>query len=278
MPAYGKGSINLYAGPLKATLLVHQQPANLCPCFRVFSFLHDSASLEDKTLLLTEDHADHGPVQHGLWIFNLNEAAAAQPRQLLTSDPPQGALAVAPDHRHVLYASWEGYTPLPEDNSLPDGVKTLSYANDLNIAAINTQVPQLASSQVIVPGQRLLRPGALATSIYHWIITPHFSPDGRLLAYLEFTSNLDAPFTRKTKIYTVDIDSSGTQVALGSPQLLGVGESGYSELGDWLDEHQITLYVNNGIYALDFQHKKSAKIVQTKEYAQIIATVRRGRV
>src|SRR5262249_1385482 len=71
VPASGKGTINLYAGPLEATVLVHQQPANLCPCFRIFSFLHNSKSLGDKTLLLTEDHGDYGAVQHGLWILNL---------------------------------------------------------------------------------------------------------------------------------------------------------------------------------------------------------------
>jgi len=278
VPAYGKGTINLYAGPLKATVLVHQQPANLCPCFRVFSFLQDTASLGDKTLLLTEDHGDHGPVQNGLWIFNLHDGAAAQPRQLLGSDPPQGPLAVAPDDRHLLYTNWEGYTPLPEDSSLPDGGKMLSYANDLKIAAINAQVPEWTSSQVIVPRQPLPESETVATFAYHWVITPRFSPDGRTLAYLEFTGSLYAPFTRNTKIYTVNIDSSETQVVLSSPRLLATGESGYSELGDWLDGHQVTLYANNGIYALDIQHRILKKILQTKEYAQIIATVRRGQV
>ena len=278
VPAYGKGTINLYAGSLKATVLVHQQLANLCPCFRVFSFLRDSASLGDKTLLLTEDHGDHGPVQNGLWIFNLNDGAAAQPRQLLGSDPPQGPLAVAPDDRHLLYTNWEGYTPLPEDSSLSDGGEMLSYANDLKITAINTQVPGWASSQVIVPGQLLPESGAVETFAYHWVMTPRFSPDGRTLVYLEFTGNLYAPFIRNTKIYTVNIDSSGTEVALGSPRLLATGESGYSELGDWLDEHQLTLYANGGIYALDSQYRILKKIVQTNEYVQIVATVRRGQV
>ena len=31
-----------------------------------FLFLQGSASLENKTLLLTEDHGDHNAVQHGL--------------------------------------------------------------------------------------------------------------------------------------------------------------------------------------------------------------------
>ncbi len=276
VPVYGKGTINLYAGPLQATVLVHQQPANLCPCFRVFSFWHDSASSADKTLLLTDDHGDHGSVQDGLWIFNLNEGVVAQPRRLLTSDPPQGPLAVTSDDRHLLYANWEDYTPLPEDNTLGNDVRMLSYANDLNIATVNAQVPELASSQVIVPGQPLPEPEDATTFSYHWIITPQFSLDGRTLAYLEFTGSLYAPFTRDTKIYAVDIDNSGAQVALGSPKLIGIGQAGYAELGDWLNEHQITLYTNNGIYALDTQYKKLIKIVQTNEYAQIIATVSRG--
>ncbi len=288
VPAYGKGTINLYAGPLEATVLVHQQSANACPCFRVFSFLHDSASLGDKTLLLTEDRGDHDAVQHGLWIFNLNEGAAAQPRQLLASDPPQGPLALAPDDSHLLYASWEGYAPVTEDSNMPNGAKalsdasgpteagTLSSANDLNIATVDTQGSKFASSQVIVPGQSPMEADAIATSAYHWITTPRFSLDGRTLAYLEFTSNVRAPFTRDTKIYTVTIDNSGTQVTLGSPKLLAVGQSGYSELGNWLDDHSLTLYINGEIYALDINHQKLTGIVQTKGYAQIIATVARG--
>src|SRR5260370_22636243 len=211
-PAYGKGNINLDDGSLKATVLVHQQPANLCPCFRVFSFLQDAASLGDKTLLLTEDHGDHGPVQNGLWIFNLNDGAAAYPRQLLGSDPPQGPLAVAHDDRHLLYTNWEGYTPLPEDSSMPDGGKMLSYANDLKIAAINSQVPEWTSSQVIVPRHPLPESETVETFAYHGVMTPLFSPDGVTVAYLEFTDSLYAAFTRSTKICTVNIKRSVPQI------------------------------------------------------------------
>src|SRR5262249_43902173 len=139
-------------------------------------------------------------------------------------------------------------------------------------------VPEWTSSQGIVPRQPLPESRAVVTFAYHWVMTPRFSPDGRTLAYLEFTGNLYAPFTRNTKIYTVNIDSSGTQIVLNSPRLLASGVSGYSELGDWLDEHQITLYSNGEIYALDSQHRILKKILQTREYAQIIATVRRGQV
>jgi hypothetical protein len=275
-PVSGKGTINLYAGPLEATVLVHQQPANLCPCFRVFSFWHDSASLADKTLLLTEDHGDHETVQHGLWIFNLHEGAAAQPRQLLASDPPQGPLALAPDDSHLLYASWEGYTPTPGDKSLPDDAQALSYANDLNIAAIDTQVPKLAPSQVIVHRQPLLQPEAMTSSTYHWIMTPCFSPDGHTLAYLEFTNNVYALFSRSSKIYIVNVNDSGTQLTLGSPLPIAVGNSGYSELGGWIDEHHLVLYANGELYTLDVQHARLMKIILTKGYVQIIGTVARG--
>jgi hypothetical protein len=288
VPAYGKGTINLYAGPLEASVLVHQQPANLCPCFRVFSFLRDPASLGDKTLLLTDDHGDHDAVQHGLWIFHLNGDMAGQPRQVMASDPPQGPLALAPDDSHLLYANWEGYTPVPEDNTAangigtlsnpnePDDAGTLSDANDLNIATIDTQASKLASSQEIVSGQSLMQVNAIATSAYHWITTPRFSLDGHTLAYLEFTSKVYAPFARDSKVYTISIDSSETQTTLGSPKLLATGDTGYVELGDWLDNRYLTLYANSKIYSLDIQRKKLTEIVQTKGYAQIIATVARG--
>jgi hypothetical protein len=278
VPAYGKGTINLYAGPLKATVLIHQQPASLCPCFRVFSFLQDATSLGDRTLLLTDDHGDHGPVQDGLWILNLNDGVAAQPRQLLKSDPPQGPLAVAPDGRHLLYTNWEGYTPMPENGSLSSEDKMLSYANDLEIATINTRAPELISSQGIVPRQPLPASGAVEAFPYHWVMAPSFSPDGRTLAYLEFTSDPRAPFTRNSNIYAVSVDNSKTEVALSSLRLLASGKSGYSELGSWLDGHQITFYTNGVIYALDSQYRILKKIVQTNGYAQIIATVRRGQV
>lgn len=284
VPVHGNGTINLYAGPLEASVLVHQQPANLCPCLRVFSFLHDPASLGDKTLLLTDDHGDRGAVQHGLWIFHLNGDATEQPQQLMASDPPQGPLAITPDDSHLLYASWEGYTPVPEDETAetlghpnkPAEAGTFSNANDLNLATIDTRTPKLASSQVIVSGQSPMRSNAVATSAYHWITTPRFSSESHTLAYLEFTSNVYAPFARESKIYTISMDNSGTQVALGSPVLLATGNSGYAELGNWLDERYLTFYINSTIYSLDVQGKKLQKIVKTKGYAQIIATVARG--
>ena len=270
----GKGTINLYAGPLEATVLVHQQPANLCPCFRIFSFLRDYKSLGEKTLLLTEDHGDHGAVQHGLWILNLE----AQPRQLLASDPPQGPLALAPDGNHLLYASWEGYTPVPRNGSLPVDAEPLSYANDLNIATIDPQVPKLANSQVIVQGQPLPQPEAMATATYHWIMTLRFSPNGSTLAYLVFTSDIKGNFNRYSIIYTVTVKNSETQITLGSPQRVAFGSSGYYELGDWLDEHYLALYGNGGLYTLDIQHGKVTRIILTKEYARIIGAVALERV
>ena len=281
VPASGKGTINLYAGPVEVSVLVYQQPANLCPCFRVFSFLQDSASSEDKTLLLTDDHGDHNAVQHGLWIFHLNRDVAEQPRQLMASDPPQGPLALAPDHNRLLYASWEGYTPVPEDDtavngshpSQPTEAGMLSNANDLNIATIDTQTPQLTSSQVIVSGQPPMVPDAIATSAYHWIMTPRFSQNGRTLAYLEFTSDVNAPFTRKITIYTISMDNSEARGTPSSPTLLATSDHGYAELGDWLDDRYLTLYNNNGIYSLNVNNKGLTEIVQTEGYAQIIATV-----
>ena len=275
-PISGNGTINLYAGPLESTVLVHQQPANLCPCFRIFAFYQSATSLRNKTLLLTQDYGAHNAVQHGLWLLNLRQGVMAQPQQLMASDPPQGPLALAPDDTHLLYATWEGYVPVPLDGSLPGNSEELSYANDLNMATINTQVPQLTSSQVIVDNQPMEEPNAIAASKYHWIMPPYFSPDGSKLAYLEFTSDIYNRLTRYSKIYTVDVKPSGAQVMLGLPQDLIDGDSGYSELDGWFDDHHLMLYANGGLYTYDFLQKKLARIVLTKGYAQIIGAVARG--
>jgi hypothetical protein len=280
VPAYGQGTINLYIGSLEASTRVYQQPAGRCPCFRVFSFWHDPTSLGDRTLLLTDDHGDHGAVQDGLWILHLNGDATEQPQRIMASDPPQGPLALAPDANHLLYASWEGYTPVPDDDTVgiqslnePTEAGTFSDANDLHIATIDAQTSKLASSQVIVPGQPPMTTNAIATSAYHWITTPRFSPDGHTLAYFKFTSDVYAPFARESKIYIMSIDNSGAQITRGSPKLLASGDSGYIELGNWLNNRYITLYAGSTIYSLDVQSKNLVKIVQTEGYAQIVATV-----
>jgi hypothetical protein len=275
-PVSGNGTINLYAGPLESTVLVHQQPANLCPCFRIFSFYQSATSLGNRTLLLTQDYGAHDAVQHGLWLLNLKQGVMAQPQKLMASDPPQGPLALAPDDTHLLYATWEGYVPAPVDGSLPSDAEALSYANDLNMATINTQVPQLTSSQVIVGSQSIGEPDTFDAYNYHWIMAPYFSLDGSKLAYLEFTSDIYNYLTRHSKIYVVNVKRSGAQVMLGLPQVLLEGDSGYSELGGWLDDHQLILYANGGLYTYDSLQKKLARIVLTKGYAQIIGAVARG--
>ena len=63
---------------------------------------------------------------------------------------------------------------------------------------------------------------------------------------------------------------------LGSPQPIAVGNSGYSELGGWIDEHHLILYANGGLYTLDAQDATLARIMLTKGYVQIIGTVARG--
>lgn len=208
--------------------------------------------------------------------IELRQGVMAQPQQLMASDPPQGPLALAPDDTHLLYATWEGYVSAPTDGSLPDGDEALSYANDLNMATINTQVPQLTSHQVIVDNQPMEEPNAIAAFKYHWIMLPHFSPDGSKLSYIEFTSDIYKGLTRYSKIYIVDVKPSGAQVMLGLPQDLIDGNSGYSELDGWFDDHHLMLYSNGGLYTYDFLQKKLARIVFTNGYAQIIGAVARG--
>ncbi len=269
-PRSGRGTIDLYAGRLDgATALVYRQVTGRCPCFRAFSFLHATGPQADTTLLLTDDRGDQRAVQYGLWTLDLARGSATQPQSLLSESPQQGPLLLAPQENTLLYASYEGYVPVPLDGSTPADISSFSYANSLAMTTLSGTPLRTGQSRVLLPEQ-----SELANSAdYHWVMTPEFSPDGHTLIYVEFASAASAPFERYSALYTAQINSSGTQSRGGNVQLLATATAPYVELGAWLNNHIVLLYADNALYALDVEQGTLALIVQTGAYAQIVGLV-----
>lgn len=269
-PRSGRGSVDLYAGRLGgATALVYRQVAGRCPCFRAFSFLHTSGRAADTTLLLTDDRGDQRAVRYGLWTFDLAGGSAAQPQALLNESPQQGPLLLASQTNTLLYASYEGYVPVPLDGSTPADISAFSYANSLVMTTLSGTPPRTGQSQVLLPEQ----PALANSADYHWVMTPQFSPDGHTLVYVEFSSDASAPFERYSALYTAQIDGSGAQLRVGSVQLFATATAPYVELGGWLNNHTVLLSADNALYALDIEQGTLTPIVQTGAYAQIVGTV-----
>ncbi len=268
-PANGDGSISIYAGPISGASLVYQQSSEDCPCFRIFSFLNGSGQKGDTTLMLTDDRGDHHAVQYGLWTLDLTKVGESGPQPLLDEEPQQGPLALVPYGNTLLYSSYEGVVPAPTDGSAPTDIDALSYANSLYMTTINQQPLSLATPQVILPEQHSLPNSAE----YHWVTTPLFSLDGHTLVYIVFSSDAQAPFDRHSAMYSVQIKGSGSQLSLGKPQLLATSTSRFVELGVWLNDHILTFYADNNLYAIDIHTGAVTTIVETKAYARIIAVV-----
>ena len=268
-PADGKGNIDLYAGPLSSPTLVYQQSAANCPCFRAFSFLYGSGNAADTTLLLTDDQGSFQAVQYGLWALDLTRKRATGPQQLLPEDPLQGPLLMAPYSNIMLYSSNEGSVPVPTDESVPTDIASLTYANSLEVANINSSSLTLDTSQEVLPAQRYLR----TTADYRWVTTPVFSPDGHTLIYVEFSSDPQAPFDRISAIYEAQITGSGSNLHVSAPQLLVTSTALLLELGSWFNGHILTFYGDGTLYAMDIQTKAVTAIAQTNAYARIIAVV-----
>ncbi|HLZ55581.1 MAG TPA: hypothetical protein VKR06_01425 [Ktedonosporobacter sp.] len=272
-PIDGRGDINLYAGPLDASTIVYQASAATCPCFRVFSFLYGPGDQGNTTLLLTDDRGDHHTVQNGLWALSLTDLPMKAPHQLLSEDPQQGLgglqgpLTLWPSANTLLYSTSKGIVPAPTDGSAPTDIDSLDYANSLSIASIMENPPKLVKSQVIVAQQNELT----NTAEYHWVATPQVSPDGQTLAYIVFSSDNEDPFDRHSSLYTVHVGGSGAQLRAGKPQLFSPSSSLFVELGPWLDNHILTFYADNALYAVDVQSKAIMTITQTKGYARIVA-------
>lgn len=263
-PKDAEGEIQIFAGPVGSTKLVYQQSAGQCPCFRVFSFWPASDAAGHDTLLLTDDHGDDGPVQHGLWVFPMNKGPAVKPALVIASDPPQGPLALSPDNTNLLYTTYEGNVPAPDD--MPDELATVEYANSLVLASLQDSMPYLENTRVVLPEQH--EQGNSAQ--YHWVMSPSFSPDGQTLVYVEFSADSQGSFTRTNALYMVNTQGSSLSTR---PTLVATTAAHYLELGSWWDPHTVTVFIDNGFYALDVQRGVLATITQTGGYAHEIAVL-----
>lgn len=272
-PLDDNGQINLYAGPLDHPQLIHQQSALDCPCLRIFSFLNDNSTGASNTLLLTDDRGSNSAVQYGLWALNIS-TPSAEPQLIMGEDTQQGPLTFMPYSNTLLYAPYEGAVPVPIDGSVPADVAALSYANSISLATLDPASLTLGASQTV-----LQRPKNLTNSLQaSWLTTPTFSPDGQTLAYVEFSSDPQAPYDRHSALWTVQISGSGSQMHIGHPQLVAISTVRLFELGPWLNSHTITVYGDSAIYAMDTQNGALTTLVSGGDfrYLRILATVGSG--
>lgn len=263
-PKNGNGTIRIYAGPLvssRVSSLVYQQDAARCPCLRPFSF----GAQGPATLLLTDDRGDHEAVAYDLWTLDI--ARMSPPQPLLKQNTPQVPLTLAPDGNTLIYSSRSGMVPLPTDNSAPDDIAALNYANSLSLSNISKKPLALGDAQVILPAQKELRNSAA----YHWAMPPQFSPDGKTLVYIVFSSDEQAPFGRHSALYRVPLSGEGAGRSAGKPQVVATASARYMELGAWLNDHILTFYADSSLYALDIQSGAAATIAPVKAYSRIVA-------
>ncbi|MDQ2717513.1 MAG: hypothetical protein M3Z08_21685 [Chloroflexota bacterium] len=271
-PADGQGMIDTYAGPLGNPVRVYEQSAENCPCFRVFSMLDTLDKHDDGTLLLTDDRGSHEAVQNGLWVLDLGTPPSTTPVQILDEDPQQGPLLLSPYGNMLLYSTNEGEVPFPTDNSVPQDIAALTYANSLSLGTLGGHPLAVNGSQVILPEQHNLH----SIADYHWVTTPLFSPDERSLVYVEFSSDEQAPYNRHSALYMVQISGSGSHLHVGTPKLLATSTAQLFELGGWFNNHVLTLYGDRTLYALDIQTGAVATIVQANSYARVVAIAGAG--
>jgi hypothetical protein len=270
-PTDGNGQTDIYAGPLGKPQLVFQQSSLNCPCFRIFSFMNGSGSNADTTLLLTDDRGSNEAVMYGLWSLDLSSSTAT-PQLIMAEDPQQGPLTLAPYSNRLLYSTYEGAVPVPTDNSVPADVAALSYADSLSITTLSGSPLAQNTAQVILPEQHDLA----NTAQYHWVTTPTFSPDGGTLAYVEFSSDTQAPYDRYSAVYTVQVSGSGNQVQASKPVLLAISTAHLLELGPWLNSHVITLYGDGSIYALDVQSGALTTLATPGGYQRVLGVIGTG--
>ncbi|WP_151756356.1 hypothetical protein [Dictyobacter vulcani] len=260
-PKNGTGSINIYAGKMEQTNLIYQQSAAKCPCYRAFAFPRNTTS----TLLLTNDRGDHRSAHYGLWTLDLSQGKQAQPQSILSDAAQQGPLALSQQTNTLLYSTFQGYVPMQEQNA-PADISSLSYANSLSIASLKGAQTRPEKTQTILPEQRDLE----NTAAYHWIATPQLSADGQRLAYVGFSVNSQKYFPRQYALYLTDLHGSTTAA---KQQLVVTSTAHYVELGSWLDEHTLTFYADNALYALDLQDHTVARVANTGAYAHVFAVI-----
>jgi hypothetical protein len=204
-----------------------------------------------------------------LWALDLTDQPPGDPQLLLSEDSQQGPLALLPGSNTLLYATYEGVVPAPTDGSAPPDIDALNYANNLNVASIMGNPLRLVKSQVILPQQNSLK----SNTENRWVMSPQPSPDGHTLVYIVFSNDTEDPFDRHSSLYTVQVNGSGTQLQVSKPELFSPSTSLYVELGPWLDNHILTFYADNSLYAVDMQSKAIATVAHTKGYARIVAVV-----
>jgi len=264
-PANGQGIVRIYAGPLRSSSLVYQHLATNCPCFRVFSFADTHQSSGQTTLLLSNDQGDHQNSASGLWSLSVTPGVSHEPQSLLSGNPPQ--LPLARTGSTLLYSTSNGFVPAPTDNSAPDDVAALNYANGLAVSTLNDSATALQTTQVVLPEQRYT-PNFAA---YHWVMSPRFSPDGKTLIYVLFSSDAQAPFARHSALYTVHLDGTGAAIRADKPQLLVTSWSRFVEPGPWLNNDILTFYADNAVYAIDTQTGATALLAHLTTYGHVVA-------
>lgn len=225
-------------------------------------------------LLLTDDRGSSEAVQYGLWALDITNPTL-DPTLVMDESPQQGPLALAPYSNTLLYSPNEEAVPVPTDNSVPSDVAALSYANSLSLTMLDGSPPapiEETRSQVVLPAQQQLANNAL----YRWVTTPIFSPDGHTLAYVEFSSDAQAPYDRHSALYTIQVSGSGAHLRVSHPQLIATSTSRLLELGPWLNSHVVTMYGDGALYALDVQSGALTTVSQPGGYVRIVAIVGSG--
>lgn len=263
-PANGKGTVRIYAGSLTSSSQIYQQEATKCPCFRVFSLTTPASG--QMMLLLSNDYGDHQAAAYNLWSLAVTAGKGSEPQPLLTNDPPQIPLVQAGNT--VLYSTANGIAPLPTDNSTPDDIAALNYANGLALSTLEVMPSTaLSPARVVLPTQRT----AANFSAYHWVTSPGFAPDGQTLVYVLFSSDDQAPFARHSSLYTVHIDGTGATIKAGKPQLLATASARYIEIGPWLNNDTLTFYADNALYAMNAHTGSTTLLARLQAYGQIVA-------
>ncbi|TMD68376.1 MAG: hypothetical protein E6I91_04620 [Chloroflexi bacterium] len=265
-PAGGNGVIDLYAGSLAAPGKVFEQSSSTCPCFRIFAFMNNT------TLLLTDGQQSHEAIQFGLWALDVSKPLNTTPQLLLDGNSPQGPLALAPYGNVLLYSSCEGQVPKPTDGSVPDDLAVLKYANSLKVTTLDGHPLKMDTSHVLLAEQHELHNSA----DYHWIETPVFTVDGHTLIYVEFSTEAQPPYDRSNALFIAKISGSGKQLHVSNAQLMATSNANLLEMGPWFNNHILTFYGDNSLYAMDVQTGAVATIVQTGAYARIIAVLSLG--
>jgi hypothetical protein len=261
-PHNGSGAITLYEATLTASgasspMALYSQPAGACPCYAIFG-LGPASATGVPTLLLTDDLGTPADQGTGLWVFDQAHHQIGQ--ELLSEKEGQIPLALSPNRTQLAYAPTTGEVPEPTDGSVPQQVGSQPYGNSMSVAGWTANI---SNPVTIVPSQTNIH----TFSTYHWITTPIFSPDGKSIAYIQFSSDDNGPYDRHSTLYTAATNGSGAPAVIVNFTVRLV------ELGGWLDSHTLLLYADGGIYALDTRSAAISLLAVVTRYSHIIGLV-----